>query len=258
MGKKSKKSPKEVTATIKISFFGNPLQIQTPVPTGKMRPRRMLPVFHNLTASFMGKMVETVQAEGMEISCAKGCGACCRQMVPISEIEAYRLCNLVSEMPEPRKSIVLERFAEAKKQMSEAGLLAQLRNSEQITKEELRDFGLKYFAQGIACPFIEDESCSIHLDRPIVCREYLVVSPAENCQRLNGEPVKVLKTAFRVSEAVRCFNESKSKSSGWIPLILALEWADAHPESSSERLGTEIFSELLKNLTDNDVSEQAA
>jgi Fe-S-cluster containining protein len=31
------------------------------------------------------------------------------------------------------------------------------------------------------CPFLEDESCSIHPDRPLVCREYLVTSPAELC-----------------------------------------------------------------------------
>ncbi len=39
----------------------------------------------------------------------------------------------------------------------------------------------RYFHLGIACPFLEDESCSIHADRPISCREYLVTSPAVNC-----------------------------------------------------------------------------
>ncbi|MDQ6788635.1 MAG: YkgJ family cysteine cluster protein [Acidobacteriota bacterium] len=257
MNKKKRKVSNEVTATINLSFFGNPLQIQTSVPTSKMRPKRMLPVFHNLTASFMGMIVETVQSEGMEISCTKGCGACCRQMVPISEIEAHRLSNLVNEMPEPRKSIIIERFAQAKKRMAEAGLLDELQNSEQITKEEFRDFGLKYFAQRVDCPFLEDESCSIHPDRPIVCREYMVVSPAENCSRLNDEPIKVVKTAFEMSKAIKCFNESQSKSNGWIPLILALDWADAHPENSAERSGIEIFSELLENLINNDVPKQA-
>ena len=173
----------------------------------------------------------------------------------LSEIEAHGLRNLVNQMPEPRKSIISRRFAEAKERMSEAGLLDKLQNSGQITKEEFRDLGLKYFEQGVACPFIEDESCSIHLDRPVVCREYLVVSPAENCSRLNGEPIKVLKIAIKMSEAIKCFNESKDKSDGWIPLILALEWAENHPENSSERPGTEIFGELLKNLTNGDVSE---
>ena len=258
ISKKTKAVSEDVTATINLSFFGQPLQIKTSVPTSKMRPKRMLPVFHNMTASFMDKTVERIHSEGMEISCTKGCGACCRQMVPISEIEAHRLCNLVNQMSEPRKSIISKRFAEAKERMSKTGLLDKLQNSEQITKEEFRDLGLKYFEQGVACPFIEDESCSIHLDRPIVCREYLVVSPAENCRRLNGEPIKVLKIAFKMSEAIKCFNESKDKSDGLIPLILALEWAETHPENSPERLGTEIFGELLKNLTNGDVSEQAA
>jgi hypothetical protein len=35
---------------------------------------------------------------------------------------------------------------------------------------------VRYFLQGVACPFLEAESCGIHPDRPLACREYLVTS----------------------------------------------------------------------------------
>ena len=50
------------------------------------------------------------------------------------------------------------------------------------TAEERTELAYEYFKHGIACPFLEDESCSIHPDRPMACREYLVSSPAENCR----------------------------------------------------------------------------
>lgn len=238
----------QITASVNLKMLGRPLHLEMMVPTGLTRPSRMLPLFRSLTESFVGLAVENIQAEGMEISCDKGCGACCRQMVPVAKFEAQQLRDLVHEMPEPRKSIILERFEKAIKRFEEAGLLEKLRHPEQITTEEYREFGLKYFFQNVACPFLEDESCSIHLERPLVCREYLVVSVPENCSRQNGEPIKVLNIPAEMSKAVRDLEKLPDEPS-WIPLILALEWADAHTEETPEMPGPDLLKALFQNLT---------
>ena len=126
----------------------------------------------------MGRPVKTAEKSGKSISCKAGCGACCRQLVPITPTEAYNLRDLIESLPEPRRSDIRARFAEARRKLDEAGLLEKLLHPETVG-DELRAVGMEYFRLGIACPFLEAESCSIYPDRPIACREYLVTSPAE-------------------------------------------------------------------------------
>jgi Fe-S-cluster containining protein len=152
-------------------------------------------------------------------------------------------------MPEPRRSDVIGRFELAKQRVQEAGLLERLKSPEQITEQDYKSVGLEYFHLGVACPFLLDESCSIHQERPIVCREYLVVSTPENCTRQTGNPVEVLNMPGQVSKAVRHLgNRNDERPDRWIPLILALDWVEAHSDEIS-RPGTEMIEELLSEVT---------
>src|SRR5687767_4295062 len=68
--------------------------------------------------------LERERAAGRAISCRAGCGACCRQLVAISVVEAESLAQLVAAMPEERAAVIRERFAAALKRLEEAGLLS--------------------------------------------------------------------------------------------------------------------------------------
>ena len=61
------------------------------------------------------------------------------------------------------------------------------------------------------CPFLEEESCSIHPDRPLVCREYLVTSPAELCAGPTQEGVTPVAVP-KVSPAARGLEESRPEA----------------------------------------------
>ena len=89
------------------------------------------------------------------------------------------IAELVESLPEPRRSQVKARFEDAAKRLAEAGLLEKLRQPERWYREGYREFGLEYFRQGIPCPFLEDEACSIYPDRPVTCREFLVTYARE-------------------------------------------------------------------------------
>jgi Fe-S-cluster containining protein len=243
-------SPGEtVTANINLSISGRPLHLEIAAPTGPTRPSRMLPVFRSISESFVDFAIDRAREEGLEVSCKKGCGACCRQLVPISEADVRRLHEVVDAMPEPRRSDVRGRFEFAKQRVQEAGLLEKLQNPEQISGQDFKSVGLEYFHLGVACPFLLEESCSIHAERPLVCREYLVVSPPENCTRKIGNPVEVLNMPGQVSKAVRRLaNRNDERPDRWIPLILALDWVEKHSEEIT-RPGTEMIEELLSELT---------
>ena len=107
-----------------------------------------------------------------------------------------------------------------------------------------RELSSAYFALGIPCPFLEEESCSIHPDRPLVCREYLVTSPSELCAGPAQEgvvPVPVPK----VSMAARGLQDSKDD---WFPLAMLMAWARTRPRKVERRTGPEWVQRFLGGL----------
>jgi Fe-S-cluster containining protein len=247
----SEEITKWVTGKGKFVISGSEIEMEVTVPAEPVRPRRMLPILQQLTNTIVAAAINEAEAEGRTISCRAGCGACCRQLVPIAEMETFHLRDLVNAMPEARQTEIRRRFADAREQLEKADLLQLLENPVGLSQDDRRRIGLEYFKQGIPCPFLEEESCSIHADRPLSCREYLVTSPAENCTtpRNNIEGVYVAK---KVSAIVNSLDSDRSAITyKWVPMILALDWAATHEEDGPPRVGTEMFGEVIRRLTDN-------
>ena len=167
------------TVTIGVELVAADWKLKTTIsaPAGPRRLIQLLPLANALADAVTGMAEQALEKQGEKISCRKGCAACCRSMVPISEVEARRLRELVETLPGARRSQVLARFAEVLRRLDQAGLLDKLRTCEQWTDPENKRMQVHYFLQGIACPFLEDESCTIYCDRPASCREFLVTSP---------------------------------------------------------------------------------
>lgn len=244
-------SKEAVTANIQFAVDDRVVTLNVQVPAGRINPRRILPLVNRLT-----DMVVDVAVEALEepVSCSKGCGACCRQLVPISAVEARAVHALVQAMDEPRRTQVTTRFEEACRRMEEAGLMDRLRDFSRITgPDEMMRFGLDYFYLGVPCPFLEDESCSIHPDRPVICREFLVTSDAKHCADPGPQTIRRVELGARISRALpRLEARTDLPKMPWLPLILALEWAAANPEEG-ERPGPELLQTLFGSLSGTDV-----
>src|SRR6202035_352852 len=125
-----------------------------------------------------------------------------RQLVPVSKTEARQLRALVDAMPEPRRSEIRERFADGVVRLGQAGMLEALRGLDALPEAELNDMNPRYMALRIPCPFLEEESCSIHPPRPMICREYLVTTPAERCEHPKPTEVRTVPLRAHVSRSV--------------------------------------------------------
>jgi Fe-S-cluster containining protein len=178
-------------------------------PAGRTRLIQLLPMANALADAVIGMAEQSLEKQGKKISCKKGCAACCRSMIPIAQVEARRVRELVESLPEAQRTQIKARFAEALRRLEQAGLLDRLRAREQWTDAENNQVQVQYFLQGLACPFLEDESCSIYADRPASCREFVVTSPAEKCSAPTNEDVHIVKLPFRVTSALACFDGSK-------------------------------------------------
>ncbi len=99
-----------------------------------------------------------------------------------------------------------------------------------------------YFALGVPCPFLEDESCSIHPERPLVCREYLVTSPAELCAGPEQEGVTPVPVP-KVSMAARGLQDEKDD---WFPLAMLMAWARTRSRKAGATDGAGVGAAVLE------------
>lgn len=241
---------KEVKLSVGMRVFDQKVEMEMTLPQGSTHLGTLLPVFRRVADSLVELSARRAEEQGKTISCAKGCGACCRQVVPVAEVDARAIARLVDEMPEPRRSLVRERFARAKARLAEAGFLSKLQEPGTFTAEEVLPFGLAYLRLGIACPFLEDECCSIHESRPITCREFLVTSPAVHCADPTPESVHWVELASKVWTAL---SRAGAREIGpglipWVPLVLALDWAEAHPDAGPEEPVEQLVEKVFREL----------
>lgn len=185
---------------------------------------------------------------GRAPSCAAGCGACCRQLVPVSIPEALALDALVGAMEPERRRAVEARFDEAVARLEAAGSIGTLERLDDpgLDDEAHFDLARRYFALSIACPFLEDESCSIHPDRPSACREYWVASPAAGCRDPFREGpdgrlvVDRIRVRPRVEQALASvFAALEGGEPRVLPLALALRFARSRPDLAPARRDSE-------------------
>ena len=217
-----------MTAQVDLQVAGTRVQFALTVPTAPVPPGAILPVFQTLSEAIQADVASGLEEEGKRISCRAGCGACCRQLVPITKIEARYLAELVDSMPEPRQSEIRSRFAEVIRRLEEAGILETLRHPEWVLPETKEKLGLTYFGLGIPCPFLENESCSIYENRPSgLPRVSRDVTPGALCQpgrqacgggEAAGGNVWVSRPVRRI-RAARAWIRGRASAGEWIGRI---------------------------------------
>ena len=216
-------APRYMNARLKLDIGDVAVSSSISVPADPSPAESVLPTLQNLINDVVDAVERREFAAGREISCRQGCGACCRQLVPVSRAEARAMQRVVEGLEADRRQAVTARFAAASAALREAGLAEALLNLRQDRAD--RDLSLAYFALGLACPFLEDESCSIHPLRPLACREYLVTSPAENCS--NKDQAGVVPVAVpKLSVAARGLENDEAgrdTTADWVPLALAFD-----------------------------------
>ena len=175
----------------------------------------------------------------------------------ISYVEAQDLAELVASLPVERQTVIRGRFADALSQLEAAGVVSPKESpggramlAPDDHPSNIHDVARRYFQEQIPCPFLENESCSIHPRRPLVCREYHVTSPAENCRRLYEVGVERLHPPLHMGEVMaRTVQKAIGASLEMIPLVLSLEWSEEHSKQLYEpRDGMDLFRTMIGEI----------
>ena len=248
--------PETVTVEFTIGIGDGKFNASAVVPSGQTNLTQILPVIQSLHTSFIDGIAAQLSQAGHAISCRAGCGACCRQMVALNIVEAEALAAWIRALPESRQQELAQRFHQALLKLSAAGIIDRIVNQDWLADEESTlQIALDYFHQRVPCPFLENESCSIHPIRPLICREYLVTSPAELCADPATLQVKGVPMPLRFSRALNQIGaEIEQDKRGWIPLVFLFAWmkADAHPSEAVTGIGPEVLYEFVKRLQTGD------
>jgi len=119
------------------------------------------------------------------------------------------------------------------------------------SEDEFIEIGTRYFHQGVACPFLEEESCSIHLDGRSPVANIWSRSPAANCACPRKDNIDKVPLPVQVWTALARFDQTdpNAKYCRWVPLVLAPEWADSHLDEPPLRPGPELLRELFQRMT---------
>lgn len=160
----------------------------------KQLGRRMLAVYR-ATEEQTQKLAESVGA-----TCKPGCAACCNTQVYVSLPEAVAMIEKFVHDPNMVADIVQ-------------------RCTEQLPHQKLDK--TVHFSQGIPCVFLtREKKCGIYNERPVACRNRIVVSPPADCEysaepksieRLNMDKVDT----YMMSESARVSHQRQ------IPILLA-------------------------------------
>jgi Fe-S-cluster containining protein len=231
---------------VELNTPDGPMRGKVQVDTGPMRLSELVQTAYELTGVVTSRANKKQETLGKSISCRAGCAACCRQMVPLSPPEAFYLMDMIDSLDSIKRAWLLGRFESIVAQLEAENMIQGMLDIV-IGADESRTLNKKYFAMQLACPFLVDESCSIHADRPVACREYNVTSPALWCSDPFGNGVEKVPMPIPLSAPLAWLTaELVGGPPALIPLTLMPQWVAEHEELRQRTWpGLELFKKFM-------------
>ena len=240
---------KQITANFNLKIGDDVLPIEASVPDAKTSALELIPVFQQLTNQIVAHSIELTERQGKTISCKAGCGACCKQPIPVTLLEVEHLNRVVKRMPEQKQKRVRATFSHHLKAVTDAGLLEKLKSVSSLETGQKHQLAKDYFKLGLDCPFLENQSCGIYQDRPLECREFLVTSDPRHCAELDPQGIEHIERQMWMSSALRklSIDSQTSDDRGWVPMIFALELARSGRLRFKKKLGKEWLEAFIRH-----------
>ena len=244
-----KSDPQMQVRTVELETPDGIISGKVGVTSGPMSLAGLVPTALALTGALVDRAVKLEIKAGRSISCRAGCGACCRHMVPLSPPEAFYLMDAIDSFDAARRDSCLRRFDQITSVLDEQGMIDELLDPP-LTDEDSLPIARRYFALGMACPFLVDESCGIHQHRPISCRDYNVTSPAEWCAEPYQHDIAKVPMPLPLSAALARVTEALSgEKACLIPLTLVPHWTRERAALRARKWpGPELFDRFLAEL----------
>lgn len=233
------------------SPLGFSLPIDIEIPDAMMTLAELVPPIQSLTDGIVSLAIAEQAKTGKTVSCQAGCSACCYQLIPLSVPEALYLMAHIRHFPKQRQMKTIDRFQEVYRAVTDHNLVEKLNAiDDDKSKPEGLSIGRDYFELGIPCPFLEDQSCTIHEIRPIVCREYNVFSEPKKCiDPYNNEIEPINLFDSRVNVLADIASRVLGQPQELVSMPLIFDWyQENHHLSKVARHAEFLFEELFLKI----------
>lgn len=254
---------------LELNIFGNSLHLYIAAGNKPARLSTLVHLARLLSTKITTIIKEYVINNGDTITCQAKCSQCCRYLVPLAIPEAMRLNEEVMQMSKWEQRFVCESITLTAKQifkLTPKGFLQGLAEAQSEMDSKLNDISKWYYSMNLPCPFLLSDMCTIYNQRPMVCREHLVVNSApDSCKPHNTKQPQLLQKPISIAEALaELTNELEQKPVETIILPFVLAWCDEnyeyfeHTWPASELVGrfVEILNSQNRELYPHPLSRQ--
>jgi Fe-S-cluster containining protein len=209
------------------------INLRLALPTGSMTfnlvtPERavrlsaLVPLCRFISGQIVRSSVDQATAADRNVTCRKGCSACCHYLVPLSIPESLWLYEHVQALPSAQRRTVMRAFTAAAAKLFSGGRLPMLR-SEEPQNEQIRCVSGWYRALELTCPLLRQDLCSIYGQRPLACREHLSLTDPAACSdpsMLAGQRIGIPVSLVNCLAEVTAELEQRPMESVLLPLTL--------------------------------------
>ena len=219
---------------LELDILGKTVGFRIGVEKNQARLSDIVPLARTLSKKITEVVFQRIRSDGGHIPCCEGCSICCSNLVPLSVPEAFRLNEEISAAPPNRRESIRRACILASRlilsQKPPGPSTHQNGKASPACQADLNPVSDWYASLNLACPFLDNDLCTIYEQRPLACREHFVEGSARACRGQRGTAA-VLQMPVRVLNALsQLASELEATSVEAVLLPLALAWCEENPE----------------------------
>lgn len=217
----------------------------------------IVPLARSICSNIINVVLKKIRSRGEYIPCYKGCSTCCyRCLVPVSVPEAFRLKEEIEKEPAYKRQSIWEDCLNASRHIlthkPPKKFVHKSAESSSNKPANLVLISNWYSSLKLACPFLNQDICTIYQKRPLVCREHFIIGSAEGCEE-DDYSAEVVEMPIQVPNALgQLASELEDTNVEAVILPLTLVWCKENKERAARTwpysMMVERFVEIIKAM----------
>ena len=169
---------------LEFDILDEPIRLRIGIADEYARLSDIVPLARALSTKAALLMLGKIAKEGEYVPCCKGCSECCNYLVPVSVPEAFRIKDELLAMPTEQGGLLLQSLLDASRTIIDSTNKGcdLSRMCDTGSEEQLCDISKWYRGLKLSCPFLSDDICASYAQRPLACREYIIICSPSICK----------------------------------------------------------------------------
>jgi Fe-S-cluster containining protein len=186
-----------------LEILGEPLHFRFAALDKPAKLADIVPAARVISSEISEILQKKIISNGGEIPCHKGCTLCCHYLVLLSPPEALRLLEETMHLSLKDCGDVVHDCSGMADSVRKYLFRSISPEDGDASSGQQKDFADWYFKQKKPCSFLRNNSCSIYEQRPIACREYLIVDTDTFCNFNDRNEGHLLNVPISIREALK-------------------------------------------------------